>query len=292
MRLPIRIDFKGELLTFSEVAQRLNVPQKQVRGYYRYHHTMEGYGADVNRKGRPLPQLERFYHTLDDRIPLDRCIAAAGYRSIRQFCKAHELSESLVGCWRRGKLCIYAGNLNYLEPQYRRPTLLDEMTNFGKGISTPLYKMMVATGCLEWELFPDVFTQNHYDSVYKGLQDSRILGMRKDTAMERRERRRVVRAVLHTLPDREREVVELTFGVGPTKEELTYDAIGRRMGCTRERARQILNKAMRCLMHPSRMKTLAEVSPFPAEDLGTARTAYDAMRELWTLKGLPYRKYE
>ena len=242
-----------------------------------------------SRKGKPLPQFERHYHTLDESIPLDRCIAAVGYRSIRQFCKANDLSESLVGCWRRGKLCMYAGRLDYLPRQYRRPTLLDEMTNFKHGISTPLYRIMVGTGCLEWELFPSVFTQGFYNAVYNGLQADSLPRLTKDTTIERRERRRVIRAVLHTLPDREREVVELTFGVGPTKEELTYEQIGKRFGITRERARQLLNRAIRDLMVSSRRKKLAEVSPFPT-DQSDGRTTYEVMSELWNLKGLPYRR--
>ena len=285
----MHIDFKGERITIREAAERLGAPPQSVRDYWRNHGTLEGFHR--GRKGYPVKHLQKFYHTLDDSIPLDRCIAAAGYRSIRQFCQANDLSESLVGCWRRGKLYMYAGRLDYLDPQFRHPTLLDEMTNFQHGISTPLYRIMVGTGCLEWELFPDVFTKDFYNGVYEELQADSPPRMTKDTTIERRERRRVVRAVLRTLPDREREVVELTFGIGPTKEELTYDAIGRRMGCTRERTRQYLIRAMRWLMHPSRIKTLAEVSPFPTADaVERDRTAYDAMRELWTLKGLPYRR--
>ena len=247
-------------------------------------------GRDTpRRKGNPLPQLERFYHTLDLSIPLDRCISAAGYRSIRQFCKANDLSESLVGCWRMGKPHTYAGNLNALQdPECRRSAMLTEMTPVKYGISVPLSKIMLGTGCLEWELFPEVFTEGFYRGVREGLQAVPPARAYKYAPLERKELRGAIRAVLHTLPDREREVVELTFGVGPTKEELTYEQIGKRFGITRERARQLLNRAIRDLMVSSRLKRLAEVSPFPVED--RRRSTSDAMRKLWYPKGLPYRR--
>ena len=283
----MHIDFKGERLTIREAAERLGAPPQSVRDYWRNHGTLEGF--HMGRKGYPVKHLQKFYHTLDDSIPLDRCIAAAGYRSIRQFCQANDLSESLVGCWRRGKLYMYAGRLDYLDPQFRHPTLLDEMTNFQHGISIPLYRIMVGTGCLEWELFPEVFTKDFYNGVYEGLQADTLSRLTNDTLMERRERRQVVRSVLRTLPDRRREVVELTFGVGATREELTYEEIGNRLGCTRERCRQLLVKAISMLMESSRSKHLAEVTPFPTRD---NRTVQEAMADLHVMKGLPrMRRY-
>ena len=283
LQYPKRIPFEGKLATVRAIAKALGASEDAVRQHFRRRRTMEGFGENSPRKGKPLLQLERFYHTLDESIPLDRCIAAAGYRSIRQFCKANDLSDSLVGCWRRGK--IY--NERDIRQCHPNATLVDEMTNFQHGISIPLYRIMVGTGCLEWELFPNVFTKDFYNGVYEGLQADSPPRMTNGTPIERRERRRVVRAVLHTLPDRLREVVELTFGVGPTREELTYDEIGRRYGLTRERARQLLNKAVQMLMDSSRRERLAEVSPFPDERRGV-RTTYDVMKELWVLKGLPY----
>ena len=256
---PQKVDFKGELLTFTQIAERIGVRADSARRYYYHNGTLDGCGEPHT----DMPWLRRFYNTLDQSIPLDRCIAAAGFRSIRQFCKANGLSDSLVGCWRRGKLAMYAGNLDYLPRQCRRPTLLDEMTNFSNGISIPLAKIMAGTGCLEWELFPDIFTQDYYNAVYSGLRGDSYSEAYEDTTIERNERRRAIRAVLHTLPDRMREVVEFTFGIGPTGEELTYGEIGKRYRLTRERVRQMLCRAIRILRTPSRMRKLREVCPFP-----------------------------
>jgi RNA polymerase sigma factor (sigma-70 family) len=52
--------------------------------------------------------------------------------------------------------------------------------------------------------------------------------------------------VLQDLPDRERTVVTLRFGLGG-EESLTLERIGNRLGLTRERVRQIEGAALKQL---------------------------------------------
>ncbi|MDR2423263.1 MAG: RNA polymerase sigma factor RpoD/SigA [Prevotellaceae bacterium] len=59
---------------------------------------------------------------------------------------------------------------------------------------------------------------------------------------------------LSTLTDRERDIVRFFFGIGT--QELTLEEIGDRFGLTRERVRQIKEKAIRRLRHSSRSKLL------------------------------------
>ena len=54
----------------------------------------------------------------------------------------------------------------------------------------------------------------------------------------------LVRDVLATLPPRQRVVLELRFGFSGDGEELTLDAIGERLGITRERVRQLEQTAL------------------------------------------------
>lgn len=60
---------------------------------------------------------------------------------------------------------------------------------------------------------------------------------------------------LSTLSDKEREVVNLYYGIG-MNHGLTLDEIGDKFDLTRERVRQIKEKAIRRLKHPSRSKLL------------------------------------
>jgi len=59
---------------------------------------------------------------------------------------------------------------------------------------------------------------------------------------------------LATLTERERDIIKLFFGV--SIQEMTLEEIGEQFGLTRERVRQIKEKAIRRLRHTSRSKLL------------------------------------
>ena len=60
---------------------------------------------------------------------------------------------------------------------------------------------------------------------------------------------------LSTLTDKEREIIRLFFGIG-MNHGLTLEEIGSKFNLTRERVRQIKEKAIRRLRHTSRNKLL------------------------------------
>jgi RNA polymerase primary sigma factor len=76
-----------------------------------------------------------------------------------------------------------------------------------------------------------------------------------DWAAEQRLLADRIRETLQTLTPRERRVIERRFGLGDDKDE-SLTAIGREIGVTRERIRQIETTALRKLRHPSRAKRL------------------------------------
>ncbi len=59
---------------------------------------------------------------------------------------------------------------------------------------------------------------------------------------------------LSTLTERERDIIKLFFGIAC--QEMTLEEIGEKFGLTRERVRQIKEKAIRRLRHTSRSKLL------------------------------------
>lgn len=69
--------------------------------------------------------------------------------------------------------------------------------------------------------------------------------------------REQIRNVLGFLSDREREVLEMRFGLNDGKDH-TLEEVGKSFGVTRERIRQIEAKALRKLRHPSRSKSLRD----------------------------------
>ncbi len=66
-----------------------------------------------------------------------------------------------------------------------------------------------------------------------------------------------VEEVLNTLTPRERRVLQLRYGLIDA-EQRTLEEVGQRFGLTRERIRQIENKALRKLRHPSRSQKLKD----------------------------------
>ena len=86
----------------------------------------------------------------------------------------------------------------------------------------------------------DVLPNDDSPSADRGLVDESL-----GTEIER---------ALSTLSTREREIVKSFFGIGC--QEMTLEEIGERFGLTRERVRQIKEKAIRRLKSPSRSKLL------------------------------------
>ena len=65
---------------------------------------------------------------------------------------------------------------------------------------------------------------------------------------------REIDRALSTLTDREKEIIQMFFGIG--QQEMTLEEIGDRFGLTRERVRQIKEKAIRRLRQSNRSKLL------------------------------------
>ncbi len=70
-------------------------------------------------------------------------------------------------------------------------------------------------------------------------------------------RGRDLRRVLETLPDRERQVIELRFGLSGG-EPRTLEEVGQEFSVTRERIRQIETKALRKLAHLPEAQSLRD----------------------------------
>ncbi len=75
-----------------------------------------------------------------------------------------------------------------------------------------------------------------------------------DDALMRESLRIEIERALATLTEREREIIKLSFGIGT--EPISLEEIGERYGLTRERVRQIREKALKKLRNTSRSKIL------------------------------------
>ena len=75
-----------------------------------------------------------------------------------------------------------------------------------------------------------------------------------DSSLNQESLSKEVDRALNQLHDREREILKMFFGIGC--QEMTLEEIGEKFGLTRERVRQIKEKAIRRLRHSSRSKLL------------------------------------
>ncbi len=77
--------------------------------------------------------------------------------------------------------------------------------------------------------------------------------------------REAVHDILDQLPQRERLVLELRYGLGDRADPLTLEEVGRQLGVTRERVRQIEADAIRELRHPSESRLLRDFLSDPEQ---------------------------
>jgi RNA polymerase primary sigma factor len=105
-------------------------------------------------------------------------------------------------------------------------------------------------------------THMSLDAPLKHGEDSKLIDVLHDDNQERPDDgimdislQEEIEKTLDTLSEREKEVVKLYFGIGEETAH-TLEEIGQRFNLTRERVRQIKEKALRRLKHCSRSKRL------------------------------------
>jgi RNA polymerase primary sigma factor len=105
-------------------------------------------------------------------------------------------------------------------------------------------------------------THMSLDAPLQHGEDSKLIDVLHDDSQERPDEgildislQEEIEKTLDTLSEREKEVVKLYFGIGEETAH-TLEEIGQRFNLTRERVRQIKEKALRRLKHCSRSKRL------------------------------------
>jgi len=103
------------------------------------------------------------------------------------------------------------------------------------------------------------------DTPFEEGEDSSLLDVLVDESMEKTDEKINYRdsltieteRALSTLTEREAQIIKMFFGIGE-ENPMSLEQISEILGLTRERVRQIKEKALRRLRHSSRSKLLAE----------------------------------
>jgi len=139
-----------------------------------------------------------------------------------------------------------------LEQEYEREPSADELA---ESLEIPTEEVETTLGVAARHVSMDApFVEGEDNSLLDVLENSGTPDT--DEALEYRESlRREIERSLSTLTDRQCDVIKLYFGIG-VEHPMSLEDIGEKFGLTRERVRQIKDKAINKLRSASRSKLL------------------------------------
>ncbi|HNW70706.1 MAG TPA: RNA polymerase sigma factor RpoD/SigA [Bacteroidales bacterium] len=150
-----------------------------------------------------------------------------------------------------GSLNRISKELSRLEQKFERPPLPDELA---ESLDIPQEKinavMKISTRHVSMDAPLAQDEETKFIDVYMSED-----GVTTDTNLMYESLSREIQRSLSTLTDKERDVINLYFGLG-MNHGLTLEEIAVKFDLTRERVRQIKEKAIRRLKHTSRSKLL------------------------------------
>lgn len=140
-----------------------------------------------------------------------------------------------------------------LEQKYERPPTAEELAEFLECSINDVKQSLLSAGrhlSMDASL---VEGEESASNLYDILPNDSLIGPEENLMVE--SLRKDIDRSLSTLTGREGDVVRLYYGLGG-KHPMTLEEIGERFDLTRERVRQIKEKAIRRLKHTSRSKML------------------------------------
>jgi RNA polymerase primary sigma factor len=138
-----------------------------------------------------------------------------------------------------------------LEQEYERPPSVEEIA---QKLDIPEHKLDKAMRITTRYVSMDAPIAEDEDTKFLDVFVSDDTP-RTDTNLMRESLNKEIQRSLSTLTEKERDVINLYYGIG-MNHGLTLDEIGAKFNLTRERVRQIKEKAIRRLKHTSRSKLL------------------------------------
>ncbi len=140
-----------------------------------------------------------------------------------------------------------------LEQRFERPPSAEELAEFLECTTDEIKQSLANNGRHVSMDAPLVEGDESSSSMYDVLVNDTLPGPEKELVAE--SLRKDIERSLSTLTSREGDVVRLYYGLNG-KHPMTLEEIGERFDLTRERVRQIKEKAIRRLKHTSRSRML------------------------------------
>ena len=167
--------------------------------------------------------------------------------------------QPLLGYLHRTKTALVSGTTGLMEPDLdalqelgREPTLEE----IAEELNLPIEKIIEANRTAADTLSLDTPVGDEEDTTIGSfVEDDNTPGPADATSNTLLAE--ALSEILNTLTEREADVLRLRFGMYDGKTH-TLEEVGQIFGVTRERIRQIENKAIRKLRHPSRAKKIRD----------------------------------
>lgn len=141
---------------------------------------------------------------------------------------------------------------NKLEQEFEREPSQEEIAAI---VELPIEKIADALRISGKHVSMDApFIQGEENTLYDVIENEE--SPRADLHLMNESLKKEIERSLNSLSERERDVLVLFFGIGNPGQSLTLEEIGERFGLTRERVRQIKEKAIRRLRHKQRCQLL------------------------------------
>ncbi len=161
------------------------------------------------------------------------------------------------------EIALEMGYLAHLEPQERM--LIETALNAGQPISDPVLERELKRAAQKVQRILRIAQEPmSLETPIGDEEDSSLIDFVEDESLpapgdaaSRELLKQQMQDVLKVLTDREREVLELRFGLKDGRS-YTLEEVGQMFGVTRERIRQIEAKALRKLRHPQRSHKLRD----------------------------------
>ena len=152
---------------------------------------------------------------------------------------------------RVGSLNKISKTFSELEQKFEREPSPDELAEVLEVTTNEIVDTMKISG--RHVSMDAPFVQGEENSLLDVLEND--MDEKPDTGLMNDSLRREVQRALSTLTQREADVISLYFGLNG-EHSMTLEEIGEKFNLTRERVRQIKEKAIRRLRHTSRSKAL------------------------------------
>ena len=178
---------------------------------------------------------------------LAKCMQEKGYETAAQLSRDSKITQTDIGRFLSLKTSIYCKKTGSIKDNVKK------LANFlGKSVAELFPESILMDNLKEKNKYDVYVSDENLQSFLQHTQENPFLTL--ESSVDKELIKKSISKILCTLTAREERVIRMLYGIG-TEEKMLED-VAKDIGVSRERVRQIENKAIRKMTHPSRKKEL------------------------------------